>query len=70
MMVSATIDYEIYGNGEGSLKIGLRAVGKLMKAKLGCFVTFVELAEIEMLEVTDGTGNDMVRRHYGFHQED
>ena len=49
-----TIDYEIYGNGEGSLRElvyepaeNLRTIFKKWNAR---FVVFVEVAELEMIE--------------------
>lgn len=62
-----TIDYEIYGNGEGSLKeLVYEPTERLMRIfqKWGAhFVAFVEVAELEMIE-TEGTDQsiDKVKR--------
>ena len=54
-----TIDYEIYGNGEGSLRelVYEPAAERFMKTFLKWdtrFVTFVEVVELEMIEA-EGT---------------
>jgi hypothetical protein len=49
-----TTDYEIFGNGEGSLKEllynPLEELGKIFKEYESQFVIFVEVAELEMIE--------------------
>ncbi|MHC1725272.1 MAG: hypothetical protein AB9866_04540 [Syntrophobacteraceae bacterium] len=70
-----TIDYEIYGNGEGSLEEliyepakRLAAIFKKWEAR---FLTFVEVAELEMIE-SKGTDHaiDLVREQMReFHRE-
>jgi len=62
-----TIDYEIYGNGEGSLRElvyepseRLRAIFRKWNAR---FVVFVEVAELEMIEAERADPDiDMVKR--------
>jgi hypothetical protein len=53
-----TIDYEIYGNGEGSLKDLVYApadrLSTIFRKRNARFVVFVEVAELEMME-TKGT---------------
>jgi hypothetical protein len=49
-----TIDYEIYGNGEGSLRELVyepaKRLGTIFQKRNAHFVAFVEIAEIEMIE--------------------
>jgi hypothetical protein len=70
-----TIDYEIYGNGEGSLKTlildpaeTLKAVFKEFQAR---FVVFVEAAELEMIEAkcTDPAVEEVKRQIRDFYAE-
>jgi hypothetical protein len=70
-----TIDYEIYGNGEGSLEELVyepaRELKKIFQKWNGRFVTFVEVAELEMIE-SEGTDRaiDMVKEQIReFHRE-
>ena len=62
-----TIDYEIYGNGEGSLReLVYEPAERLMAAFRkwkSCFVPFVEVAELEILEAK-GTDSaiDLVKK--------
>ena len=62
IQVIFTIDYEIYGNGEGSLRELVYEPAERLKAifeKLNArFVAFVEVAELEMIEVK-GTDPDI-----------
>jgi len=57
-----TVDYEIYGNGEGSLKELVYDPAEKLKAIFdkwnARFVTFVEVAELEMIE-SRGTDQDI-----------
>jgi hypothetical protein len=50
-----TIDYEIYGNGEGSLRDLVyepaERLKKVFQERKARFVTFVEVAELEMIEM-------------------
>ena len=61
-----TIDYEIYGNGEGSLKELVYGPAEKLKEiflnRNERFVVFAELAELEMIEAqgTD-SGIDLVK---------
>jgi len=69
-----TIDYEIYGNGEGSLKDlvyepaeRLRIIFRKWNAR---FVAFIEVAELEMIEAKETDPaidlvKDQIRKFYG-----
>ncbi|MBE3145415.1 MAG: hypothetical protein IMZ61_16060 [Planctomycetes bacterium] len=52
-----TVDYEIYGNGEGSLRKSVFEPAERLRAIFNKwntrFVTFVEVAELEMIEASD-----------------
>ena len=70
-----TIDYEIYGNGQGSLKElvydpaqGLKRIFDEAEAK---FVVFVEAAELERIDTlcTDSAIADVKRQVKKFHEE-
>ncbi len=69
-----TIDYEIYGNGEGSLKELVYAPTQQLKAifeEAGQkFVTFVEAAEFEKIDTlrTDSGIEDVKRQIRGLHE--
>jgi hypothetical protein len=70
-----TIDYELYGNGEGSL-LGLvyepeERLRAIFRARGARFVTFVEVAELEMIEAagTDAAIDLVKRQVRDFHQE-
>ena len=69
-----TIDYEIYGNGEGSLKdLIYEPAAKLIDIFLKynvCFVPFVEVAELELIEkyVSDPFINLVKRQVKDFHR--
>ena len=70
-----TIDYEIYGNGEGSLKelvfYPAEKLGNIFK-KADCrFVAFIEAAELELIETkrTDPAIDDVKNQMQTFYAE-
>src|SRR5437870_10970898 len=70
-----TIDYEIYGNGEGSLKELVYEPAKKLKAifdRAGAkFVVFVEAAELEKIDTlrTDPAIDDVKRQVREFYED-
>lgn len=70
-----TIDYEIYGNGEGFLRGLVFEPAKRLKAifdRVGAkFVVFVEVAELEKMDVfrTDPAIGDVKRQIRGFYED-
>ena len=63
-----TIDYEIYGNGEGSLRdLVYEPAERLMAIfqKWGArFVAFIEVAELEMIEANKTDHSNIIRRRW------
>jgi hypothetical protein len=70
-----TIDYEIYGNGEGSLRELVYApterLMSIFEKQDSRFVSFVEAAELEMIEMhhTDSSINEVRRQITALHRQ-